>query len=123
MGAMQVAAVISARPKPPRFHTGGIVEGTGEQSAILKGGEAVLTQKQFQNTMQAISGLANVKTGMQMNVHIENNASDKVRATPQITSDGLKIVVEQIVQDSLSSGRMDQALALQNSNLHGDSYL
>jgi len=126
MGAMQVAAVISARPKPPRFHSGGVVEGRGEQRAVLMGGEVVQTQRQFQNTMQAISNLAGNKTGgggVQMNVTVENNASNQVSATPQMTPDGLKIVVEQIVQESMSSGRMDRALAQQQTNQRGVSLL
>jgi len=125
IGAMQVAAVISARPKPPRFHSGGVVQGKGEQSAILKGGEVVQTQKQFQNTMQAINNLANNGTGggVQMNVKIENNASNKVRAEPQMTVDGLKLVITEIVNEGFGNGSFDRGVAIQQSNLQGRSLL
>jgi len=125
IGAMQVAAVISARPKPPRFHSGGVVEGHGEQSAILKGGEVVQTQKQFQNTMQAISNLADTKTGagVQMNVKIENNASNKVSAEPQITADGFKVVIKEIVNQGFNDGSFDSGIAVQQTNLQGGRLL
>jgi hypothetical protein len=128
MGAMQVAAVISAKPKPPRFHTGGIVQGRSGQevNATLMAGEKITTQKQFGNIMQAFANMANSKMSggqPEMNVKVENTASNMVSATPTMTADGLKIVVEQIVQDSLSSGRMDQALTKQQSNQRGISLL
>jgi hypothetical protein len=71
MSTIQQATILSARPQAPRFHTGGVVEGIGEQSAVLMGGEVVQTQRQFQNTMRAISNLASTNTGnsgLQMNV-------------------------------------------------------
>jgi len=123
MGAMQVAAVISARPKPPRFHSGGVVEGTGEKSAILKGGEVVQTQRQFQNTMQAINNLASGGGNVQMNVKIENNASDKVEAKAQMTADGLEVLIEGIVNKGFQDGTFDQGLAQQQSHQRGASLL
>jgi len=125
VGAMQVAAVFSARPKPPRFHSGGVVEGTGEKSAILKGGEVVQTQSQFKNTMQAINNLANTRTGtgVQMNVKIENNASNKVSATPQMTADGFKVVIKEIVNQGFSDGTFDHGIAAQQANREGKRVL
>jgi hypothetical protein len=128
MGAMQVAAVVSARPKPPRFHEGTpYVQGTGEVPAILKAGEAVLTQKQFQNTMQAISNLASDRTatggGVQMNVTVENNASNKVSAEPQMTADGFKVVIREIVNEGFGNGSFDRGVARQQSNLQGRGIL
>jgi len=125
MGAAQVAAILSSQPKRPRFHSGGIVEGHGEVPAVLKAGEAVLTQKQFQNTMQAIGNLSNDKAGggVQVNVSIENRASDKVKVSRQPSIEGLKFVVESIVDNGLSGGRFDRGLTTQQSNLKGKSLL
>jgi hypothetical protein len=128
MGAAQVAAVLSAKPKPPSFHTGGIVQGRSGQevNATLMAGEKVTTQKQFGNIMQSFANMANSKMSSEqpeMNIKVENTASNMVSATPVMTEDGLKIVVEQIVQDSLSSGRMDQALTKQQYNRRGISLL
>jgi len=123
VGGMNVAAVISARPKPPRYHTGGVVEGTGEKSAILKGGEVVQTQRQFQNTMQAINNLASGGGNVQMNVKIENNASDKVEAKAQMTADGLEVLIEGIVNKGFQDGTFDQGLAQQQSHQRGASLL
>jgi len=125
-GAMQVAAIISARPKRPSFHTGGQVQGGSHQEvqATLLGNEVVMTNRQFQNAMKNQAELANMKSGggVVMNVNIENNASNVVSTKQQMTADGLKIVVEQIVRDSISSGRQDNALAAQQAGLRGTSW-
>jgi len=125
MGAMQVAAVISARPKPPRFHTGGVVEGTGEKSAVLKGGEVVQTQRQFQNTMQAINNLAHNGSGggVQMNVKVENNASNKVKAEPHMTADGLKLVITETVNEGFGNGSFDMGIARQQTGRRGNVFI
>jgi len=122
IGGMQVAAIMSSRPKPPRFHTGGVVEGRGEQKAVLMGGEVVQTQRQFQNTMQAISNLAGNRTangGVQMNVKVENNASNKVKAEPEMTADGLKLVITEIVNEGFGNGAFDMGIAQQQTNQQG----
>jgi len=125
MGAAQVAAVISARPKPPSFHTGGVVQGRGDQQAVLKGGEAVLTQKQFQNTMQAISNLADGRAGggTSLVVNIKNSASDKVTATPKITPEGLEVFIEGVVDKGFGDGTFDRGISIQQSNSRGKSLL
>jgi len=124
MGAMQVAAVISARPKPPRFHTGGQVPGAKgtEVLTVQKAGEFDLTPRQFQNTMQAISNLAGTRTGtagVQMDVKVENYASNKVSAEPKLTADGFKVVIREIVNEGFGNGSFDSGVARQQSNLRG----
>lgn len=56
-------------PHIPTFHTGGIVPGSGETLALLKGGEGVFTRDQ----MRALGG---VGQGMTVHIHIG-------RATPE----------------------------------------
>jgi hypothetical protein len=123
MGAMQIAAVISARPKPPSFHTGGVVPGArgSEVHTVQKAGEVDLTPGQFKNTMKAISNLAAGSGGGGTNlvVNVENNAANMVSTSQSIDTDGLTIVVEQITGDALRKGRLDESLALQNANANG----
>lgn len=56
-------------PHIPKFHSGGIVPGSGETLALLRGGEGVFTRDQ----MRALGG---VGQGMTVNIHIG-------RATPE----------------------------------------
>jgi hypothetical protein len=127
MGAMQVAAVISARPKPPTFHTGGIVPGArgSEVHTVQKAGEVDLTPGQFKNTMRAISNLATGNSGGGTNlvVNVENNAANMVSTSQSIDTDGLRIVIEQIQGDALSNGRMDDSLARQMANANGKAVI
>jgi hypothetical protein len=122
MGAMQVAAVISARPKPPTFHTGGVVPGArgSEVHTVQKAGEVDLTPGQFKNTMKAISNLAgNAGGSPTMQVRVYNNAANMVSTSQSIDTDGLRIVVEQITGDALSKGRLDDSLAMQSAHAGG----
>jgi hypothetical protein len=121
MGAMQVAAVISARPKPPSFHTGGVVPGArgSEVHTVQKAGEVDLTPGQFKNTMKAIANLAGGNGGTNLTVNVHNNAANMVTVSQSIDTDGLKITVEKIVGDALSKGRLDDSLAMQHANASG----
>jgi hypothetical protein len=125
VGGFQVAAVVSARPKPPSFHTGGFVQGRAGQEvpSTLMAGETVTTAKQFDNIMKGFENLANMKTGggTQLNVNVVNNASDTVTTSQRMDTDGLRIVIEKVVGDALSNGRMDTSLAMQQSQLQGVS--
>jgi len=125
-GGLQVAAVISAQPKPPRFHEGGIVQGRAGQEvpALLMAGEPVLTQTQFSNTMEAISNLANMKSGSgagtTLNLKIENNAGDVAQA--KFDPDTMRVTIEKITQDAIASGRMNNAFAEREFNLSGTDF-
>ena len=125
MGALNVASVISARPKPPRFHSGGQVAGRSgqEQFTNLQGKEVVMTNRQFKNNMQAIENLANLKGGgTQLNVKVINNAANQVSTQQQITPEGLEIVVTGLVNKGLNNGTFDQGLASQQQGLQGLSF-
>ena len=121
LGAVQIAAVASAMPKPPRFHTGGEVMGRGEVPIIAKAGEKVLTNKQFQNTMQAIANLANARTGTgggatMIQPIINNTVSDQVQVNARFNGERL---IWDIVSKGLANGTLDQALAMQSANSRG----
>jgi hypothetical protein len=122
MGAMQVAAVISARPKPPQFHSGGVVPGSAGQEvpAILMSGETVTTGKQFENVMQAFANVANMRGGgTEMSVNVYNNAANDVSVSQRMTPEGLKIVVTKIVNESLSNGSLSAGLSAEKSYARG----
>jgi len=112
VGATQVAAVMSAQPKPPRFHEGGLVQGKGEVPAILKEGEVVSTQKQFSDIMKAFSNVANVGTktgngGLSLNVNVENQVSN-AKVETSLDAEGLKIIVREAVNGMMSNGELDR---------------
>ena len=124
MGGMQVAAVMSARPKPPRFHTGGQVSGRSGQEVFtnLQSGEYVTTNKQFKNIMQSFENMANMKTAAanpSLTVNVENNAADMVSTTQSMDTDGLRLVIEKVTAEALRSGRLDDSLAAQQQGLQG----
>jgi hypothetical protein len=124
VGAMQVAAVISAEPKPPRFHSGGQVQGRAGQEVYtnLQGKEVVMTNRQFQNTTQAFANMAQMKVGgnQEPKVQIFNNASDTVKATPRFDSGMLKVIIDKTVNDSFASGVYDMGIAMQSHHARGD---
>jgi len=115
VGATQVAAVISAQPKPPRFHEGGIVQGRGEVPAVLKEGEVVSTQKQFSNIMKAFANVANVGNntgtgGLSLNVNVENQVSN-AQVEPSLDMEGLKIAIRETVNGMMANGELDRGFA------------
>jgi hypothetical protein len=123
-GVAQIAAAISAKPKPPSFHTGGVVQGKSGQevNATLLAGEKVTTSRQFGDIMQAFANMANMKGGGEgMNVQVINNASNKVEARPTMTAEGLKLVVTEITKEGFADGSFDHSLAIQQTNSRGIS--
>lgn len=126
-GGMNVAAIISARPQRPRFHSGGQVQGGSRQEvdATLLGKEVVMTNRQFQNQMKVTNELANMKSGggVVMNVNVENNAANDVSVSQQMNAGALEIVITKIVDKQLSSGNLNDALSRQQANRVGSSFL
>jgi hypothetical protein len=126
VGALQVAAVISARPKPPRFHEGGVVSGRlgQEVPAVLMSGETVTTSKQFQSAMEAFANVAVMKNGGQpaMSVKVYNNAANDVSVSHQITPEGLEFTVTQIVNKSFGNGSLSTGLIAEDAYRRGASF-
>ena len=126
MGAVQVGVVASAIPKRPTFHSGGVVKGRSGQevSATLLAGEKVTTDRQFDNIMQAFANMANSRSvgSPELNVKVINNASNEVNTTQSLSTEGLELVINKIVDKQLSSGRLDNALNRQKTNSLGASF-
>jgi hypothetical protein len=122
LGATQIASVISAKPKPPRFHEGGVVQGRSGQevSAVLKAGEVVSTKGQFNDIMGAFANLASMKGGdTQLNVKVVNNMGGQAQVSQKITEQGLIVIVDQIVNNGLASGKYQSGIEGNNIRNRG----
>jgi hypothetical protein len=116
LGALNVAAVIAAKPQPPRFHQGGMVQGTPgkEVTSILKTGEAVLTPSQFQDTMSAIARLAHGDgggNGMSLNVDVKNYTSHARVEKPVLDRGVLHMIIRDEINGMYGSGELDTGIA------------
>jgi len=113
----KVAKVISARPSPPRFHSGtASVPGRVGQEvpAILISGETVLPRGDFQNILRAFDNMANIAyrpSKPEYNLKITNNAAADTRVSAGVDAEGIKLTVEKIVGQSIAKGRQDTAFA------------
>jgi hypothetical protein len=79
-GALQIGSVMAAKPKPPKFETGGIVPGrsfTGDQVPILaNSGERILTAKQnaVYESMMMNGGTTNNTSSLNIGTFIGDKA-------------------------------------------------
>ena len=124
IGALQIAAVASAMPKPPRFHSGGIAAGKPGQEipAILKAGEPVLTQQQFSNVMEAFANVAAMKAGggSELSVTVINNSP--ARATAEMDGNVLRVLIEEVVDAGMADGRFRRSMAVDEYRSLGGRY-
>ncbi|MCF0222953.1 MAG: hypothetical protein HUK20_01670, partial [Fibrobacter sp.] len=121
-GAVQIASIVASKPTPPTFATGGFVPGTSYSGdnviARVNSGEAVLNAAQQRNFMN----LANGGAGGGMSVIINNSASNIVSAQPRITKEGIELMIDARVNNSLQRGRYDSSLTMANEGMSGEYY-
>lgn len=124
-GAVQIASIVAAKPKPPSFSTGGIVPGSSYSGdrvqANVNSGEMVLTAAQQRNLWSLANG---AKSGsvVSMPVTINNTASDSVSASAELSPDGMTILIEKIVNSQMAAGKYNNSMAIAQSRQRGVEY-
>ena len=121
-GAIQIATITANKPKNPSFATGGIVPGSSYSGdrvqANVNSGEMILNTQQQRNLWD----MANSRGGgavVNMPVTIENNAADAVSASAELSSDGLVILVNKIVNSQMAAGKYNQSMDIAQSRRRG----
>ena len=127
-GAVQIATITANKPKNPSFATGGVVGGINGASmgsdntmAHVRSGEMILNAQQQRNLWD----MANSRGGgavVNMPVTIENNASDAVNASAELSASGLTILVNKIVNSQMAAGKYNQSMDIAQSRRQGVSY-
>lgn len=124
-GAIQIATITANKPKNPSFATGGIVPGTsysGDRvTANVNSGEMILNAQQQRNLWD----MANNKGGgavVNMPVTIENNASDSVSASAQLSPEGLTVLINKVVNSQMAMGKYNQSMDIAQSRRNGVEY-
>jgi LysM repeat protein len=116
LGTLNLAAVIAAKPQPPRFHQGGVAQGSSGQEvpAVLRAGETVLTPSQFRDTMAAIAKLAHGSGGgggVSLSVDVKNYASRARVEKPVFDRGALHMIIRDEVNNMYGSGELDRGIA------------
>jgi len=124
-GAIQIATITANKPKNPSFATGGIVQGnsySGDRvTANVNSGEMILNSQQQKNLWD----MANTRGAgavVNMPVTIENNASDVVGASADLSGNGLTILINKIVNSQMAAGKYNQSMDIAQSRRHGVEY-
>jgi hypothetical protein len=118
-GAAQIALITANKPvAPPSFATGGIVGGTsytGDRvQANVNSGEMILTYAQQKRLFDIANG---GRTGG--NVQVFNSASNDVNVRPEITPEGVRILIRKVVNEDMASGRYNKSYKQMRGGLNG----
>ena len=129
LGGVQLATAISNKPKAPSFATGGVVGGfvgasSGNDNTYIhaRNGEMILNAAQQKALWDSINKGAG-KSDISMNVKVINNASNEVRATPQLSVDGLTMTIDKIVNTSMKQGKYTDSMQIAQAQTNGVTLL
>lgn len=127
-GAIQIATLVANKPKVPNFQQGGVIGGMNGASMGIdntyvhaRTGEMILNAQQQKNLWD----MANSRGGgavVNMPVTIENNASDAVEASAQLSSSGLTVLITRIVDSQMAAGKFNNSMDIANSRRAGIEY-
>jgi len=125
-GAVQLATIVANKPKAPSFATGGFLTGnsySGDKIAFKgNAGEAILNPAEMRNFMDMANGdYKGNGTMINVPVNIINNTSANV--STQLDSNGLKVVIDDIVNSSMQRGTYNKSMEVAQSSKNGVSYL
>jgi hypothetical protein len=121
-GAVQLATLISSKPIPPSFSTGGVISSSstvGDRTLIAANGkERVLTAQQN----AAFENLAYGGVGGGTNVKIYNTASNDVNASAKVTKDGIEVLIGKTVNKKMANGEFNSSYKIMQNELNGIRY-
>lgn len=120
--AAQLAAQIAAKPVPPSFASGGIVQGNSYSGdnvrANVNSGEMILNARQQRALWEAANG--NAKSGGAVfNIRVNNEAGDVASAGVITSADGFTVAIKKIVGDAMASGEMNDSYQTMRANIYG----
>lgn len=124
LGSVQLASAIKNKPIPPSFASGGIVGGgaysTGDNiRANIKTGEMILNGQQQLNLWRMAQG---GRGGNANNIQIKNYRGNDTSVQPQVTEDGIKILIRKTVADDLQNRRLNPSLLMAENTMNGIKY-
>lgn len=122
-GAVQLAQLISNKPIPPSFTTGGIIGGTSytgdENLARLNSREMILNAGQQRNLFDRINS---GDLGSSPNIKIYNSAANDVNARANVTRDGVEILIKKTVARDMANGEFNQSYKTMQNQINGVRY-
>jgi len=124
-GTAQLSNMIASKPlpPPPAFATGGIIGGrsyTGDKKlARVNSGEMILNRMQQRSLFDRIN---ENNLGGEVKVQVLNQAANDVTAKPQITKDGIQLLIRRTIAEDMRKGKMDDPYRALQSNMGGQRY-
>ncbi len=120
-GSIQLATIIANKPTPA-YASGGIVGGSsysGDRvTANVNSGEMILNASQQRALWETANGAGGKNGGV--NLSVKNYAGASV--TPQITSDGIELLIKKTVNAGLESGDFTSSLIAAQASQNGTRY-
>lgn len=122
-GGAQLATIIANKPIKPSFATGGIVPGTsytGDRvEALVNSGEMILNAAQQKRMFDSLNRGGSMGGS---SVKVYNSAANDVSVKPQITEEGVTLMIRKTVAKDMADGRFNGSFKTMQSGLNGTRY-